>query len=172
MDRDGVINRNPPPHEYVTRPEDFHLLPGVVPALKTLSSHGYRLIIVTNQQGIAKQCLTQATLEAIHAKMTEELGREGVAVTDIFVCPHAAVAACGCRKPRPGLLLAAAAKHSIPLAETFFVGNSTVDVEAGKAAGMKTILVGASLEDRNGGPQPDHRVENLEEAVLRVLPPE
>src|SRR5271168_5259751 len=108
LDRDGVINQPPPEGEYVTRWEDFHVLPGVVEGIALLNRAGFAVIVVTNQRCVAKGLMTVADLEKMHGRMTDVLARAGATIDETFYCPHELNPPCGCRKPAPGMLLRAA----------------------------------------------------------------
>ncbi len=138
LDRDGIVNVRLP-EAYVTRWEEFQFLPSIARALSRLRALGYRTVLVTNQQGIAKGLMTEEDLAEIHERMQRALG--AAAFDAIEVCPHAADAGCDCRKPRAGMLRRAAARMSIALEKSWMVGDTESDVEAGRAAGCRTILV-------------------------------
>lgn len=140
LDRDGVINKKAAEGDYVKSWEEFEFLPGVAGALALLAQNGCDLYIITNQRGIARGLMTEEDLCDIHSRMREELLRHGVAIAGIYYCPHDKNS-CDCRKPKPGLFFRASREHGIDLASAFFVGDSQSDVEAGNAAGCKTILV-------------------------------
>lgn len=114
---------------------DFIILPGAGEFMRSIKNMGYCAIVITNQSGIADGVVAQADLDAMHRRLKEELG-----VDDIFVCPHAEKEQCPCRKPKPGMILDAAKKHDIDLARSFMIGDWWRDMEAGKNAGVKTIL--------------------------------
>ena len=139
LDRDGVINRKPPDGDYVTRWEDFHILPGVAEGLALLNRASFSVIVVTNQRCIAKGLMSAAELEKMHERMTELLGKAGAIVDGTFYCPHEIEPACNCRKPAPGMLLNAARSHGIELSASWMIGDSEIDVEAGRNAGCKTV---------------------------------
>lgn len=140
FDRDGIVNESPGAG-YVTRLEDFHLLPQFVECLRIVSARGYKSAIVTNQRGVARGMLSAATLENIHAALRAELRRRGApALLDIIYCPHNP-GECDCRKPLPGMFLKLSAVHNINLAASWMVGDMETDVEAGRRAGCRTILV-------------------------------
>jgi D-glycero-D-manno-heptose 1,7-bisphosphate phosphatase len=103
LDRDGVINRKAPEGRYVTRWEDFHVLPGVVEGIKLLNRTGFCVIVVTNQRCVAKGLMTLSDLENIHQRMCDLLARAGATVDAIYYCPHALEPSCSCRKPAPGM---------------------------------------------------------------------
>ena len=140
LDRDGVINLD---RGYVAVWEDFEFLPGAVDALRALEAAGYRLIVVTNQSGIARGYYSEASFLALTARIEHALSVSGVHLTATYYCPHLADApigdyaiACECRKPAPGLLLRAASEWDIDLSRSFIVGDKPSDVEAGAAAGV------------------------------------
>lgn len=145
IDRDGVINDE---RHYVHRIEDFVLLPNVAPGLRLLSELGYELVVVTNQAGIARGLYDEATMHRLHAYMEEVLGEQGVHLRAIYYCPHhpdSAIPAlskeCNCRKPRPGMLLQAAKDLGIDLSGSLLIGDKRSDVEAGRAAGLRHLLL-------------------------------
>ena len=149
LDRDGVLNRKTPEGEYVTTPDEFELLPGAIRGLQLLAGAGFRLIVVTNQRGVARGKLTLDELSAIHRKMESLLAANGLALDAIYYCPHAS-GECDCRKPEPGLILRAF--HSFPdlvPAECVLFGDSSSDIEAARHAGVPAVRMPAngSLED-------------------------
>jgi len=174
LDRDGVINRKAPEGQYITRWEDFQLLPGVVEGIAELNRAGMRVIVVTNQRCVAKGLLSETELNGLHAKMSEELAHAGARIDAIFYCPHGLDAACDCRKPAPGMLLAAARRHDLDLAASWMIGDSASDIQAGRAAGCRTIQVleNSSTETGNG-PMPTVDAEiiaaSLTDAVHQIL---
>jgi D-glycero-D-manno-heptose 1,7-bisphosphate phosphatase len=139
FDRDGIVNVTPGPG-YVERWEDFHLMPEFVEAAKTSIAAGYVVAIATNQRGVARGIMTQATLDTIHAALLCELDSQGVSLLGIFCCTHERDS-CTCRNPLPGLLLEAAQLHNIDLSASWMIGDKETDIEAGRLAGCRTILV-------------------------------
>lgn len=152
LDRDGVINKKLPDGSYVTKWEEFEFLPGAVEGLAALARKGYELYIVSNQQGIGRGLMSEKDLAAIHANMKEELARHGVLIRDIRFCPHLKEADCFCRKPKPGMIIDAAAIHHVRLRDAIMIGDSDSDMRAGKAAGCRTmqVVAGRSLLDISG----------------------
>lgn len=142
LDRDGVINVPPLGSPYITGPDELILLPGVPEAIRFLRSCGYLVVVVTNQQGIGLGLLTHERLGEIHQRMRRLLAERGAAVDDVFYCPHRDIDGCCCRKPQPGMLIAAAQVHDIDLRRSLMIGDSKKDIQAGRAAGCRTILVG------------------------------
>ncbi|MEI7881430.1 MAG: HAD-IIIA family hydrolase, partial [bacterium] len=145
FDRDGIVNQSPGPG-YVERWEDFHILPEFVDILRIVTELGYAAVIITNQRGVARGIMTLATLEDIHQRLRATLKEQhGLELLDIFTCTHAREADCDCRKPKPGMLFEAARKHSLDLKNSWMIGDSPKDAEAGRAAGCHTILVNPSV---------------------------
>jgi histidinol-phosphate phosphatase family protein len=141
LDRDGVINKKPPKAEYVKNWTEFEFLPGAIDALALLTKNGYQIYLISNQAGIARGAMTEQDLDTIHENLQRELHNQGANINGIYYCPHGWNDNCDCRKPKPGMLLQAAREHNLDLTKTFFIGDDERDVEAGNAAGCKTILV-------------------------------
>lgn len=157
LDRDGTINKYV---GFLTKPEQFELIPGVAEAIKKINKSGYLAIVVTNQPVIARGDCTWDELQEIHNKMETELGKEGAFVDAIYICPHHKDKGfdgerleykfnCNCRKPKPGLLLQAAKDFNIDLSQSIMIGDSDNDVVAGNQAQcIKSIKIGAASYDR------------------------
>jgi D-glycero-D-manno-heptose 1,7-bisphosphate phosphatase len=143
LDRDGTINRRAADHEYITRLEDFELLPGAIEGMAELAACGYELMIVSNQRGIARGLVNEEFLRVSEAAINRALSPHGTAVAAFYYCPHEADEGCDCRKPQPGMLLRAAREHDLDLAGSWMVGDSATDIEAGAAAGCRTAAIGA-----------------------------
>ena len=141
LDRDGVINQKAPRTEYITHWDEWHWIPGSKEAICLLNKNGYRVIIVSNQAGIARGKMTETDLTAIHQQMQKELETCGGRIEKIYYCPHGWDENCTCRKPKPGMLFEAQRDFHLNLSKIFFVGDDERDEIAGKAAGMKTFLV-------------------------------
>jgi D-glycero-D-manno-heptose 1,7-bisphosphate phosphatase len=160
FDRDGIVNVSPGPGKYVERWEDFHLQPAFVRVLRRVTGLGFASVIITNQRCVALGRLSRADLESMHARLRDVLRNDhGLALTDVYYCPHDN-GECDCRKPKPGMLLAAAGRHGLDLAASWMVGDSPGDVEAGRAAGCRTVLVGPA---DGSGCSPTVRVGGLDE---------
>lgn len=141
FDRDGIVNQSPGPG-YVERWADFHLLPEFVEILRLVTELGYVAVVITNQQGVGRNIMSSATLDDMHQRLRAQLKEQaGLELLDIFTCTHLHEADCPCRKPKPGMILEAARKHSLDLTRSWMIGDSPKDVEAGRAAGCRTILV-------------------------------
>lgn len=143
LDRDGVINKRPKRGDYVKSWNEFVFLPGSKEAIKLLKEKGYTVFIISNQSGIARGMVTKKNLSIIHENMQKELKKQGSRIDVIYYCPHGWDEGCDCRKPKPGLLLQASREHFIDLTKAIFIGDDKRDIEAGKQAGCKTILVNA-----------------------------
>ena len=141
LDRDGVINKKAPQAEYITTWEDWEWLQGSKEAICILKKHGFRIIIVSNQAGIARGRMTIKDLDEIHTKMLEDLSECGGSIDKIYYCPHGWDEDCSCRKPKPGMLFEAQREWNLNLQKTYFIGDDQRDVAAGEAACMKTFLV-------------------------------
>jgi D-glycero-D-manno-heptose 1,7-bisphosphate phosphatase len=140
LDRDGVINLD---SGYVHRWEDFVFAEGAISAMYDLQAAGFLLIVVTNQAGIARGYYTTEQFETLTAQMLGHLEREGVKITGVYHCPHhpsgnvpALAVECDCRKPAPGMLLAAACEHGISLPHSILIGDKPSDIGAARAAGV------------------------------------
>lgn len=185
VDRDGTLNEMVYDETHGTldspfRVEDVRLRPGAAEFLRGVRAMGYLTVLVTNQPGIAKGALTQARLDEIHNRLQELLAETGAILDDIRYCPHHPqgrpgtlspfVRACHCRKPAPAMLIAAAKDLAIDLQMSWMVGDGLNDIQAGHAAGCKTILVTRlkveHLENiiSNEDMCPDYIVPNLSEA--------
>jgi D-glycero-D-manno-heptose 1,7-bisphosphate phosphatase len=167
LDRDGVINRRPPEGQYVTRWEEMQILPGVPEAIALLTRAGFRVLTVSNQRCVAKGLLTAAELESIHKRMCQDLAVLGAEITEVYYCPHELEPPCGCRKPAPGMLLKAARAHEIDLSASWMIGDSEIDIEAGRNAGCKTVRIAAGHELPNEAA--DVLAPSLLEAVHQVM---
>lgn len=170
LDRDGVINRvilrNGRPYSPSSL-QEFEFLPGVDEAIHALRLSGYRVIVVTNQPDVAKGLQRREVVEAMHEKMLRTFP-----IDEIKVCYHEDRDACQCRKPKPGMLLEAAEKWSLALGISFMIGDRWCDMEAGRAVGCKTILVGDGYNEPQITQQvgkPDAVVKSLFEASVLIL---
>ncbi len=151
LDRDGVINLHYP-NDYVKDWEEFVFLDGVLAALKDLSGLFRRIVIVTNQQGVAKKLMTEASLDNIHEEMRKVIRKEGGTIHGIYAATEMASPANNMRKPNIGMALKAKKDfQDIDLAKSVMVGDSVSDMQFGKNAGMFTVFVGepSMLEDKD-----------------------
>jgi histidinol-phosphate phosphatase family protein len=146
LDRDGVINRYPGDADYVKSWNEFHFLPEVKPALKKLNNGGFKIFIISNQAGVSKGIYTQENLDLITRNMLNELKEYNIDIAGVYYCTHRLEDNCSCRKPKTGLIDVAINQLrkeglDVELSRSFFIGDTIRDVETGKAAGLKTILV-------------------------------
>lgn len=141
LDRDGTLNVRPPKACYIERPEDFTWLPGARQAVKKLNEHGYRVILVSNQPGIARRRLTEKMLAAIHEKMRSELAEAGAHIDHIYYCPHDWDEGCDCRKPKPGMFFQAQKELSLDLTKCWMLGDDERDMHAGGDAGCRCMYI-------------------------------
>ena len=160
LDRDGTIARDVP---YCCRPEDFELLPTVPEAIRLLNRKGFKVVVITNQSGIARGYFTEEILAQIHNKMEQELARGGAVIDAIYYSPHHPCDGCNCRKPKTALFLKAAGELEINLGLSYVVGDMQIDVDAGKALGCKTVLV--TTGPQSPIPNPQSLVPNLQSLV-------
>ncbi len=136
IDRDGVINSDVG-HYYIYRTEDYVFNPDVSKALALLKKEGFFLVLITNQGGVAKGIYSEEDVNKVHAYMQNKLEEEGAEFDAIYYCPHHSdVKECDCRKPKPGMILQAQAAHDISLKDSYLIGDSSRDVQAGEAAGV------------------------------------
>jgi D-glycero-D-manno-heptose 1,7-bisphosphate phosphatase len=178
LDRDKTLIEDP---GYISSPEQLQLLPGIPEALVQLSRLGYKLIVVTNQSGVARGIINEQTLKEIHEHLEQMLERNGVKLDAIYYCPHHPDGSVqkyrresNLRKPNPGMLLLAAKQMDIDLSNSWMIGNSHRDIIAGRRAGCRTILLdtpGATktvldyTTAESATSTPDYKAVNMKEAV-------
>ncbi len=148
LDRDGTINAGVPRYERIDSVDKVELLSNSVKGLAILSTLDYMDFFVTNQAGLAEGLITQADFDAINNEVLRQIAPSGINIAETFICPHGEGSECDCRKPKPGLLLHAAAKYNIDLPNSWMIGDRLTDIQTGINAGTKTILVqtGAIME--------------------------
>ena len=156
LDRDGVICQNR--HDYVKSWQEFAFLPGAPEAVARLARSDLQIVIVTNQSAINRHLISASIVEDIHRRMVRAINRAGGRVDLVTYCPHRPDEACGCRKPRPGLLVRAAQELQLDLGRSYLVGDAASDVLAGKAVGCRSyrVLTGRGVAElprccTNGG---------------------
>jgi D-glycero-D-manno-heptose 1,7-bisphosphate phosphatase len=145
LDRDGTVNEEV---NFLSDPSELHLIDGAATAIREANALGLKVIITTNQSGVARGFLTEEQLQTIHERLREMLSREGASVDAIYYCPHYPAEGnspylqeCSCRKPNPGMVLQAKDTFDIDLAHSFVVGDRLVDIQMGKSIGATTIIV-------------------------------
>jgi len=169
LDRDGVVIRKAPAGEYVTDWCEVEFLPGSLEAIAAFSRFGYKVIIVTNQRGVATGKIQLCKLQDIHTRMKEVIAGYGGDVAGIYCCPHDSSESCTCRKPKPGMLLQAAAEHQLLLPECWMVGDTATDIAAGKSVGCKTALITQLETVKQSAERPDFWAESLALAAKHIL---
>ncbi len=174
LDRDGTLVHD---RHYPRRPDELVLYDGIGPGLARLQHAGYRLVVITNQSGLARGLFTDHDLDRMHDHLREELARLGLRLDGVYHCPHhpdgtvpALAVACECRKPEPGMLRRAAADLDLDLARSWFLGDILDDVEAGHRAGCRTVLVDLGTEPPPPSPlrRPDFVARDTAHALAIV----
>ena len=169
LDRDGTILRDA---HYLSDPNRIHIYKGVIPALKGLKKRGWKVIIATNQSGIARGYLTLERLEEIHRRMLSIFKKNKLEIDEIYFCPHHPDDHCLCRKPNTGMLLEAAKKFKLDLKKSVVIGDNECDILWGKNGGTKTILVLSGKGKRfhkKLKATPDHVSTTLVQAIGWIL---
>jgi D,D-heptose 1,7-bisphosphate phosphatase len=172
LDRDNTIMEDP---GYINNPDQVKLLDGVTEPLSELKAMGYKLVVVSNQSAVARGIVTEEALGQIHKRLEQLLAEKGVSLDRIYYCPYYIDGVIpkyrresDWRKPNPGMLLAAGKDMDISLTESWMVGDSPSDIEAGARAGCRTIMLAGRTHEqkiRPGEPGPDYRAVNLKEVV-------
>jgi D-glycero-D-manno-heptose 1,7-bisphosphate phosphatase len=145
IDRDGTLIRNVP---FLSDPDRVELMPGAGEGLAAMQAAGFRLAIVTNQQGIGLGYCATDSMIAVNQRLFRLLGPHGVRISRVYFCPHSAADCCDCRKPAPGMLRRAMREFGIAPDSTYMIGDTAADMEAGAAAGCSTVYVGGSADVR------------------------
>lgn len=160
LDRDGVINID---KEYVHKIKDFELIPKTIDALKIMQDSGYVLIIITNQSGIGRGYYTEKNFQDLNKHMLELFLSKGIKILNVYYCPHSPDEGCSCRKPSTDFIKEAEKEFKIELKKSYVIGDKTSDIEMGKNAGCKTILVktGKAGEDGRHDVKPDFIAKDL-----------
>lgn len=175
LDKDGTLLENVP---YNVDPDRMQLTQGAVAGLRLLHAANYALIVITNQSGVARGYFPETALIEVEQHLCRQLEQVGVSLQGFYYCPHHLDGvppyniSCGCRKPQPGLLNKAAAEHNIDLSHSWFIGDILHDVEAGRSAGCRTILIDNGNETEwqlSLNRLPHHIVTHLQEAANIIL---
>lgn len=175
LDRDGTINLD---LGYIYRPEEFEFEQGSIEAIRLLNQAGYRVLVISNQAGIALGHFSERQVDELHTWVMAELAKHGAHIDAFYYCPHHAKlgigpykTTCDCRKPSTGLLLKAANDWDIDFEQSYMIGDHNSDVEAGRAAGVKSIFVRTghgNHEEKFVAPDVP-RADNLYEAVMKYI---
>lgn len=182
LDRDGTLNEEV---HYLHRPEDLHLLPGAAQAIRRWNQAGFRVVVVTNQAGVARGYYQEEDVEELHRYMNRVLAEEGARIDRFYYCPHHPEygigkykAVCRCRKPDVGMFEQADKDEAVDKAHSYMVGDKWIDIEAGYRFGLHTALVGTGYgremmdayrkecrgEEKGGGMQDVSESETAEAA--------
>ena len=171
LDRDGVINQDSP--DFIKGPDEWIALPGSLEAIARLSEAGWKVVIASNQSGVARRLFSMEALHAIHTKMRRELAEVGGLIDSVFICPHGPEDDCLCRKPRPGLFHDIARRYETSLTGVPAVGDSLRDLQAAHLAGCSPWLVrtgnGMRTLDSNQLPPGTQVRDNLSTVVDALL---
>ncbi len=177
LDRDGVLNYDT---DLIDRPEDLNLYPWTSESVKKINKSDYLSVITTNQSVVARGMIDETGLAEIHKKMETDLGNEGAFVDAIYYCPHHPDGGfegerpeykidCECRKPKPGMIMKATDRFNIDLRQSWMIGDSSRDIEAGKAAGVRTIALRTGHGAVHLNARPDFHFDHLDDAVNFIL---
>lgn len=168
VDRDGTINELV---EYLHEPSKFKVLPGAFEGLKKFQEKGYRIVVITNQPGIGLGYFTKEEFYAVNKEMFRGAHKAGVAIDRVYYSPYSQADNTVCRKPATGLIERAVKDLNIILEKSVMIGDSTSDIECGKRAGVKTVLVTTGEKGKDGkySTKPDHTFNSIEEAALALL---
>ncbi|MCX7708733.1 MAG: HAD family hydrolase [Clostridia bacterium] len=167
LDRDGTINIE---KNYLFRIEEFEFIAGVPETIRSLNKSGFKVIVITNQSGIARGYFTEDEVRKLHGYINQELGKYAAHIDAFYVCPHHPDEGCECRKPNTKLYTAALKEWEIDTARSYMVGDKTTDLTPGKQLGMKTILVetGYGKQQIYDARYCDYQVESLKE-IIKIL---
>ena len=153
--------------DYCGDPNDVELLPGVPKALRKLKASGYKLIVITNQSGITRGHFTEKQYRAVEAEVSRQIGEDLIDAT--YFCPHLPDDGCKCRKPSSEMILNAARDHDVDLTRSLFIGDKNSDLECGRNAGVRTILVRTGYGKNVDGNLADFVTQDLSEAAKIIL---
>jgi len=171
LDRDGVINFGSV--QFIKSPEEWKPIPGSLEAIARLTREGWRVVVATNQSGLARGLFEMATLNAIHAKMHKAVAHAGGRIEAVFFCPHSAEMDCGCRKPKSGLFNEIAARYGHDLRGVPAIGDSLRDLQVAASVGAWPLLVRTGKGEKTlaagGLPENTTVFVNLSEAVDQLL---
>lgn len=170
LDRDGVINQDS--DQYIKNPDEWRPIPDSLEAIALLNAQGYKVVVITNQSGLARGIYDLATLEKIHDKMLALCAQKGAKIEAIFYCPHLPSDGCSCRKPKPGLLKQFAKQYQVDLNAIYFVGDALQDIQAGYRVNAQVLLVktGKGLRTITDNPEIDVPIfEDLYHATQYII---
>lgn len=170
LDRDGVINHDS--GDFIKSPDEWIPIDKSLEAIALLNKNGYQVVVITNQSGVGRGLYSDAILTEMHHKMSRMTDAVGGKISHIYYCPHLPDAGCDCRKPKPGMLQQFSKDMDVALNEIYFIGDSLRDIEAGIAAGAKSILVKTGNGEKTLAANPELDIpifENLYDAAEYIL---
>ena len=163
LDRDGVINKEV---GYLNRIEDFIFIDGVFEACLSFKKLDYQIIIISNQSGIARGYFTLFEYEKLTKWMLNQFSKKNISILDVFFCPHGPKSKCGCRKPKPGMIIAAMNKHNINLEKSWMIGDKETDIEAANLSGINnTILLRSGHIINESDSKAKHIIDSIKESI-------
>ncbi len=178
LDKDGTLIPDIP---YNIEPDLIRLSENSLEGLRKLQEQGFLLIVISNQAGVARGYFEEHNLAGVEVRLGQLLKDQGIQLNDFYYCPHHPEGKvkeyakdCDCRKPKPGMILKAAAKFNISLGDSWMIGDILNDIEAGNRAGCKTVLIDSGNEtewELSKIRTPTHKVETINEAALHILKP-
>ena len=166
LDRDGTLIEDV---GFPRDPELVRLVDGAATALRRLVAANLRLVVVSNQSGIGRGLITADEARLVHERFVSLLAGEGIVLDGSKYCPHPPEAGCDCRKPSPGMLLEAAEDLRLDLGRSFMIGDKLSDVEAGRRAGCRTVLLGPGTTDEGSARGPDFDASGWSDAIQPIL---
>jgi D-glycero-D-manno-heptose 1,7-bisphosphate phosphatase len=170
LDRDGVINHDS--DDFIKSPDEWQPIDGSLESIALLNRHGYKVIVISNQSGIARGLFDEEMLASIHDKMHRLLADKDGEIEAIYYCPHSPENNCNCRKPKPGLLNQFALEKNVDLTEVYFVGDTMRDIDAALSTGAIPLLVQTGKGQQTVCAHPDLNIpifENLYEAAKFII---
>ncbi|WP_305909220.1 D-glycero-beta-D-manno-heptose 1,7-bisphosphate 7-phosphatase [Methylomarinum sp. Ch1-1] len=170
LDRDGVINYDS--DQFIKSPQEWQPIPGSLEALALLNEHGYKVVVISNQSGVARGLFDEVALQNIHAKMQDLAADYGANIEAIYYCPHGPEDDCSCRKPKAGMLRQFSQDYQVSLTALPFIGDSLRDIEAAKAVSARPMLVKTGKGCKTLAANPDLNVpvfENLYDAAKFIV---
>ena len=173
LDRDGVINKNPPHRDYIKRPSEFKFLANARKAVRMLNNAGFDIVVISNQAGVGKGLFSKEDLKKIDKKMLKGIRASKGKIRGTYYCIHHPDANCECRKPKTGLIKKAVGKNKVDFKNSFFIGDTERDVVAGGRSGLKTITVlsgyNKNKDIKKWKNQPDYIAKDLYNAVRKIV---
>ena len=160
LDRDGVINKDT---QYLYKIDDFIFIDGIFDACHHFQKLGYKIIVVTNQSGIHRRLYAESDYKKLTKWMVAKFKKNLIDILDVFYCPHGPNSNCGCRKPKPGMLIEAQVKHNIDMVNSWMIGDKNRDIEAALSAGIKNTILLSDSKSLQLGSNAQFVINSLEE---------